>query len=60
MEKYEYENKPFLEIENINRSNDSEMSFCHERGGIIKSMKIKGVEVLYLDNESFVNPEKKC
>ncbi len=57
MEKYENESS-FLKIEKINGPNDSEMSFCPERGGIIKSMKIKGVEILYMDDESFVNCAK--
>ena len=60
MEKYENvnENKSVLKIEKINGPNDSEMSFCPERGGIITSMKIKGVELFYFDKERFNDPDK--
>lgn len=57
MKKYEI-GLPALKIEKINGPNDSEISFCPERGGIIKSMKIKGVETLYMDEERFNDSNK--
>ena len=53
-----FENKPVPKIENIKGPNDSEMSFCPERGGIITSMKIKNIELFYFDKERFNNPEQ--
>ena len=51
-----FENKPVLEkkIE----YNNSELDFCPEGGGIIKLMKIDGVELLYFDETRFNDPKK--
>lgn len=38
--------------------NKSEVSFSPERGGIIKSIKLAGKEVLYLDEETFFDETK--
>ena len=35
----------------------NEVSFSPERGGIITSLKLGGKELLYLDEETFRNPE---
>ena len=32
------------------------MSYCPERGGIITSIKFRGTEILYLDQETLENP----
>lgn len=34
-----------------------EVSYCPERGGIITSIKLRGKEILYLDEETFQNVE---
>ena len=52
-----YFNKPILKVETIKTPNGSEISFCPERGGIITSIKLKGTEILYLDQETFKNKE---
>lgn len=56
MEKFEQKNN-ILKIETVKSPEDSEVSFCPERGGIITSIKIKGKEILYLDEETFKNSE---
>jgi len=38
--------------------NNNELEFCPEEGGLIKSMKIDGVELFYFDEERFNNPNK--
>ena len=43
------ENRPEPKIETIKMPNGDEVSFCPERGGIITSIKMKGREILYLD-----------
>lgn len=42
-------------IETIKDSNNNEVSFCPERGGIITSLKFQEKEILYLDKETFVD-----
>ena len=42
-------------IETVRSPENTEISFCPERGGIITSMKLRGREVLYLDQETFQN-----
>jgi len=44
---------PILKIETIKTSEESEVSFCAERGGIITSIKLHGQEILYLDKATF-------
>ena len=51
-----FENNPVLE--NKIEYNNNEMIFCSKRGGIIKSMKIDGVELFYFDKERFNDPEQ--
>lgn len=51
------EQKPVFKIETIRTSEGGEVSFCPERGGIITSIKLKGKEILYMDEETFFNPE---
>jgi len=51
------ENKKVLKIETIKGPNNSEVSFCAERGGIITSLKLNGKEILFLDEETLNNPE---
>ena len=46
-----------LKIETIKTPSGDEVSCCPERGGIITSIKLKGKEILYLDEETFKNPE---
>jgi galactose mutarotase-like enzyme len=55
-----FENKPIpkLDIETIKSLEGNEASFCPERGGITISIKFKGKEILYLDKETFNNPDK--
>ncbi|MCK5084838.1 MAG: hypothetical protein KAQ64_04255 [Candidatus Pacebacteria bacterium] len=56
MEMRNFENNPVLE--NKIEYNNNEMIFCSKRGGIIKSMKIDGVELFYFDKERFNDPEQ--
>lgn len=44
-------------IEKIQTPNKGEVSFSSERGGIITSLKLNGVEILYLDHETFKNKD---
>jgi galactose mutarotase-like enzyme len=44
-----------LKVEKIKSPEGSEVSYCRERGGIITSIKIKGKEILYLDEATFQN-----
>ena len=41
-----------LNIETIRKGNNS-MSFCPKRGGIVTSIVLNGVEILYLDQATF-------
>jgi len=41
--------------ENIKVSNNKDVSYCPERGGIVTSLKLKGKEILYFDEETFKN-----
>ncbi len=45
-------------IQTIRISEDSAISFCTERGGIITSLVLQGKEILYLDKETFEDTEK--
>lgn len=45
-----------LKIETIKGPENSELSWCPERGGIITSLKLKGKEILYMDPETFDDP----
>ncbi|MEI7688825.1 MAG: hypothetical protein WCI91_01415 [Candidatus Nomurabacteria bacterium] len=40
------------------KSGYNEVSFCPFRGGIVTSLKLKGKEVLYFDQETFLDIEK--
>lgn len=42
-------------IEKINDGKGSEVSFCPSRGGIITSLKLQGKEILYFDQETFLD-----
>lgn len=44
-----------FKIETIKGPNGSEASFCGERGGVITSLKLKGKEILYFDEDTFKN-----
>jgi galactose mutarotase-like enzyme len=44
-----------LKIETIKIDNGNEVSFCPERGGIITSLKFRGKEILYMEEETFIN-----
>src|SRR3989344_7987152 len=44
-----------LKIETIKTSSGNEVSFCSKRGGIITSVKFRGCQLLYLDNETLEN-----
>lgn len=44
-----------LKIETIKLENGNEVSFCPKRGGIITSLKFQGKEVLYMEEETFIN-----
>jgi galactose mutarotase-like enzyme len=40
------------------KEKDSSLSFCPERGGIITAMTIRGKDILYMDEETFLDPSK--
>ncbi|HAQ02319.1 TPA: hypothetical protein DEP30_00135 [Candidatus Nomurabacteria bacterium] len=42
-------------IETIYGSDNSEASFCRERGGMVTLLKLQGKEVLYFDKATFLN-----
>jgi len=44
-----------LIVKTIKGPNDSEVSFCPKRGGMITSLKLNGKEILYFDEETFKN-----
>jgi len=44
-----------FKIITIKGPNNNEVSFCPERGGIVTSLKLKGTEIFYLDEETFQN-----
>lgn len=46
-----------FKIETIKDSNGNEVSFCPARGGMVTSLKFKGKEILYLDEETFNSGE---
>ncbi|MBW5447475.1 aldose epimerase [Cohnella sp. CFH 77786] len=46
---------PILEL--IDRETDSSVLLCPERGGIVTSARLHGRELLYLDKETFYDPE---
>lgn len=46
-----------LKIETVKLENGNEVSFCPERGGIITSLKFQGKEILYMEEETFLNRE---
>jgi galactose mutarotase-like enzyme len=46
-----------LKIETIKTPEGDEVSICPERGGIITSIKLKGKEILYLDEETLKNKD---
>lgn len=54
----EFRVKPKFKIETIKGPNGNEVSFSPERGGIIMSMKLNGVEVLGMDEETFKDDSK--
>ena len=57
MNNIEQKIKKELKIETIRNIEGSEASCCGERGGIFTSIKFKGKEILYLDEETFQNKE---
>jgi len=44
-------------IELLDRDTDSSVRICPERGGIVIGAKLHGKELLYLDKETFYDPE---
>jgi galactose mutarotase-like enzyme len=54
----EIEGKSKFNIETIKSPEGNEISFSPERGGIIKSLKLKGTEVLFMDEETFEDSTK--
>lgn len=44
-------------IELTDRSTDSAVMICPERGGIVIGCRLNGIETLYLDRDTFLNPE---
>ncbi len=48
----QFEQEPDLGIETIRGSGGGEASYCPERGGIITSLKLRGQEILYLDEDT--------
>lgn len=58
MDKFKYEAMPEFKIETIKTPEGNEISFCPERGGIITSIKFKGIEVFYLDESTFKDTGK--
>lgn len=46
-----------FKIEKISGLNNNEVSFCPSRGGLVTSLKFKGKEILYFDEETFHNRE---
>lgn len=52
-----FKKEPKLENK-IEGPRKSELTFCPERGGLIRSMKIYGVELFYFDEERFNDPDK--
>ncbi|RKP50092.1 aldose epimerase [Cohnella endophytica] len=44
-------------IELVDRDTDSTVIVCPERGGIVIGCRLHGVETLYLDRETFLNPD---
>jgi galactose mutarotase-like enzyme len=57
MESFEQKKNKEFRIESIKTPEGNEVSFSQDRGGIITSLKLEGEEILYLDNETFKNPE---
>ena len=49
---------PGLKIETVKGPEESEVSFCPERGGIITSIKLKGKEILYLEPDNLADTTK--
>ncbi len=47
-----------MEIKTISVSPDTQVSVCPKRGGIITSLLLKGVEILYLDKETLNDQER--
>ncbi|MDO8241043.1 MAG: hypothetical protein Q7T51_03640 [Candidatus Moranbacteria bacterium] len=47
-----------FKTETVQGPRDNEISFSPERGGIIRSMKLKGKEVLFVDEVTFADAEK--
>jgi len=58
MENSKIEKKNILNIETTKGPKNGEVSYCAERGGIITSLKLKGKEILYLDEETFKNTDE--
>lgn len=57
MNQFEQKVNNELKIETIKGPNESEISLCSERGGIITSLKFRGKEILYLDEATLKNHE---
>lgn len=55
--KNSHEGQNTLKIETIKTQEGDEASYCLERGGIITSLKFRGKEILYLDEETLKNKE---
>lgn len=47
-----------LKIETLKGPHDSEVSYCPARGGIPTSIKIYGIEILYLNKDNFKDLDK--
>ncbi|WP_239616173.1 aldose epimerase [Cohnella mopanensis] len=46
---------PIYELKEV--STNSTVVICPERGGIVTSCKLHGIELLYLDRDTFLNPQ---
>jgi len=58
MKENNFEKDRDFKIETIKSPDNNEVSFCPGRGGIITSVKLKGKEILYLDEETFKDINK--
>ncbi|RED64655.1 aldose epimerase [Cohnella lupini] len=50
-------NDGFPVYELVDARTDSKVVLCPERGGIVTSCRLRGIELLYLDRDTFLNPQ---
>ncbi len=50
-------NDGFPVYELVDDHTDSKVVLCPERGGIVISCRLRGIELLYLDRDTFLNPQ---